>query len=100
MGRAATLPILRGPTHEESATQFVLRRGRRCTARIGRVRWREHVSQRVQVADVGKVKVCKSAGSNVAGEFTISRTALGASAGTALATATVQPGDCVVVAED
>jgi hypothetical protein len=49
---------------------------------------------------VGKVKVCKSASSNVAGEFTITRTALGASAGTALATATVQPGECVVVAED
>jgi hypothetical protein len=48
----------------------------------------------------GKVKVCKSDDSNVAGDFTIGRTTTTGSTGTALASATVQPGDCVIVAED
>jgi len=50
---------------------------------------------------VGKVKVCKSAGSNVSGDFAVSRTPYGPnSSGTVSATATVQPGQCVVLAED
>jgi hypothetical protein len=51
--------------------------------------------------EFGKVKVCKSAGSNVSGTFAISRAPYGpASTGSALTTATVQPGQCVTVAED
>jgi hypothetical protein len=49
--------------------------------------------------ELGKVKVCKSASSNVSGEFDVTRTAVGASTGSA-ADATVAPNDCVIVAED
>jgi hypothetical protein len=51
----------------------------------------------------GKLKLCKSATSNVAGTFAISRTDFPVgqtSPGTALTTATVQPGQCMIVAED
>lgn len=47
---------------------------------------------------VGKIKLCKDG--NVSGEFTINRTSIGASTGTALTTATVDAGHCIVVAED
>jgi hypothetical protein len=50
---------------------------------------------------VGKVKICKSAGSNVSGVFAVSRTPFGPnSSGTVSATPTVAPGQCIVVAED
>ena len=56
----------------------------------------------------GKLKICKSASSNVSGTFTASITqfvaadaqAPGSPSGSALATATVAPGECVVIAED
>jgi hypothetical protein len=56
----------------------------------------------------GQLKVCKSASSNVAGTFSTSISqfvadgfpAPGSPSGTNLATATVNPGECVVVAED
>ena len=56
----------------------------------------------------GKLKVCKSASSNVAGTFTASITQFvaagfptpGTPSGSALTTATVNPGECVVIAED
>jgi hypothetical protein len=52
----------------------------------------------------GKLKVCKAASSNVSGTFAISRADYPAGSGdhgaTALTTATVQPGACVIVAED
>ena len=50
--------------------------------------------------EFGKVKVCKSATSNVSGTFTFGRAAVGASTGSALANATIEPNNCVVVAED
>lgn len=50
--------------------------------------------------EFSKVKVCKSATSNVSGTFTFGRTAVGASTGSALANATIEPDNCVVVAED
>ena len=51
--------------------------------------------------ELGKIKVCKSSSSNVSGTFSASRTPIGVgSTGTVLATATVAPGDCVVIAED
>lgn len=50
--------------------------------------------------EFGKFKICKSASSNVSGTFTISRSAVGASTGSALTSATIAPGNCVVVAED
>jgi hypothetical protein len=56
----------------------------------------------------GQLKVCKSASSNVAGTFSTNLTQFvaagfptpGSPSGTNLATATVNPGECVVVAED
>jgi hypothetical protein len=56
----------------------------------------------------GQLKVCKSASSNVAGTFSTSLTQFvapgfptpGTPSGTNLPTATVNPGECVVVAED
>lgn len=48
--------------------------------------------------EVGKLKLCKEG--NVEGVFTIGRAALGTSVGTALTDATLQPGTCVVAAED
>lgn len=50
--------------------------------------------------EYGKVKVCKSSNSNVAGEFKTERTLLGSSGGTFQGSATVQPGMCITVAED
>ena len=50
--------------------------------------------------EFGKVKVCKSSTSNVSGTFTFGRAAVGASTGSALANATIDPNNCVVVAED
>jgi hypothetical protein len=51
--------------------------------------------------ELGKLKVCKSSSSNVAGEFAISRANVGpSSTGTAVTSANVVPGDCVIVAED
>lgn len=50
--------------------------------------------------EYGKVKVCKSSSSNVAGVFSIERTLVGSSGGTFQSTATVQPGTCITVAED
>lgn len=70
---------------------------------------RAPVSARFAIGDVttnatpelGKIKVCKSSSSNVSGTFSASRTPVGVgSTGTVLATATVAPGDCVVIAED
>lgn len=50
---------------------------------------------------VGQVKVCKSAGSNVSGTFSVSRTPFGPnSVGSVLTDATVAPGECKVLAED
>jgi hypothetical protein len=52
----------------------------------------------------GKLKVCKAASSNVSGTFAISRADFPAGSGdhgaTFVATATVAPGECVIVAED
>ena len=48
----------------------------------------------------GALKICKSASSNVSGTFEAVRTPVGASTGTVLATATVAPGECVIIAED
>ena len=56
----------------------------------------------------GQLKVCKAASSNVAGTFSTTLTqfvaagfpAPGSPSGTNLATATINPGECVVVAED
>lgn len=50
--------------------------------------------------EFGMLKVCKSATSNVSGSFTSSRTAVGTSAGTTLASKVIQPGECFVIAED
>jgi hypothetical protein len=53
--------------------------------------------------ELGKLKVCKSSSSNVAGTFAISRVQVPAgvpASGSALTSATVQPNSCVVVAED
>ncbi|MDX2206438.1 MAG: hypothetical protein SFU57_02230 [Gemmatimonadales bacterium] len=51
--------------------------------------------------EFGKIKVCKSAGSNVSGTFTVSRVPIGAAnVGTVLANPTIDPGNCIVVAED
>src|SRR4051794_13300271 len=50
--------------------------------------------------ETGKIKVCKSSDSNVDGIFSISRTSVGASTGTAKDTAKVVIGACRVVAED
>jgi len=50
---------------------------------------------------VGQIKVCKSAGSNVSGTFSVTRTPFnGNTGGTVLDPATVNPGECKVVAED
>jgi hypothetical protein len=49
----------------------------------------------------GKLKVCKSANSNVSGTFAISRVDVGAPHGaTARTSATIAPNNCVIVAED
>lgn len=48
----------------------------------------------------GQLKICKSSSSNVSGTFEAVRTPVGASSGTVLASATVAPGACVVIAED
>jgi hypothetical protein len=56
----------------------------------------------------GQIKVCKSSDSNVSGSFTASRTQFvaagftppGSPSGTVLATATLAPGECTVMAED
>ena len=49
----------------------------------------------------GQLKICKSASSNVSGTFEAVRAPVGVgSTGTVLATATVAPGECVVIAED
>ncbi|PYP79855.1 MAG: hypothetical protein DMD35_07010 [Gemmatimonadetes bacterium] len=61
-----------------------------------------------QSPELGKVKICKSASSNVSGTFTASRTQFvaagfptpGSPSGSVLATVTVAPGECVVIAED
>ncbi len=50
--------------------------------------------------EYGKIKVCKSASSNVSGTFTVSRVAVGASSGTVEPNPTVAPGNCTIVAED
>jgi hypothetical protein len=50
--------------------------------------------------EYGKIKVCKSADSNVSGDFDFDRDPVGASTGTALANATIAPGECIIVAED
>ena len=50
--------------------------------------------------ELGKIKVCKSSSSNVSGSFSFSRRAQGASTGSALTNATIDPSNCTVVAED
>lgn len=50
--------------------------------------------------EFGKVKLCKSASSNVSGSFTIGRSAVGASTGSAVANATIAPDNCIIIAED
>ncbi|MEO5825743.1 MAG: hypothetical protein ABIR59_07640, partial [Gemmatimonadales bacterium] len=47
---------------------------------------------------LGKIKVCKSASSNVSGTFTFSRTTSDPSTGSVLANATIAPNNCIVVA--
>lgn len=50
--------------------------------------------------EFGKIKVCKSASSNVSGDFTFSRSAVGASGGTVSGNRTIVAAECRVVAED
>ncbi|MEO5825742.1 MAG: hypothetical protein ABIR59_07635 [Gemmatimonadales bacterium] len=50
--------------------------------------------------ELGKLKVCKSASSNVSGTFTFSRTTTDPSTGSVLATATIAPNNCIVAAVD
>ena len=50
--------------------------------------------------EVGMIKLCNDASSNVSSDFTASRTSFNASTGTVLPAVTLAPGACVVVAED